>query len=301
MSEMKSAENEDPGMNVVANHQPEEEPARVLTSLPGGVGAASSADASSLKLLRSGTEPIKREPKPPSALETILGDDERVRITDTENAPWRMICSLVIRGPTATMIGTGWFAGPRTIITAGHCVFHPKMGGAAEEITIYPGRDGQRSPYGQLTSKRFSTTKEWLDTLAQDFDYAAIHLGPEAEEITKTTGWFSTTVLNDAALKNQCVNVSGYPGDKGLGVLRGSEQWFHAKQVVSLTPLRIFYDVDTMAGQSGAPTWMQTPEGPRVVGVHAYGASVATGVKTNSAPRITAEVFEMIKGWIENT
>ncbi|WP_219620585.1 hypothetical protein, partial [Klebsiella pneumoniae] len=53
----------------------------------------------------------------------VPGFDRRSRVLDTNSDPWRKICALEI---TATddeqMIGTGWIAGPRLIITAGHCV-----------------------------------------------------------------------------------------------------------------------------------------------------------------------------------
>jgi V8-like Glu-specific endopeptidase len=56
--------------------------------------------------------------------ETVIGRDERVRILDTNLAPRRMICALRMRGPSgAGAIGTGWFIGPKTVLTAGHRVF----------------------------------------------------------------------------------------------------------------------------------------------------------------------------------
>src|ERR1700758_209107 len=54
--------------------------------------------------------------RPP--LETVIGRDERVRIVDTDLAPWRMICALRMRGETGPgAIGTGWFIGPKTLLT----------------------------------------------------------------------------------------------------------------------------------------------------------------------------------------
>src|SRR5918912_3129628 len=74
--------------------------------------------------------------------ESVIGPtDDRVRILDTELAPWRMICALRMRGPTgAGAIGTGWFIGPRTVLTAGHCVFSNHFfGGWASSIEVIPG------------------------------------------------------------------------------------------------------------------------------------------------------------------
>jgi V8-like Glu-specific endopeptidase len=278
------------------------EPARVLMALAGSAGEVGSPGISASNLIVRGTKPFTRALATRSPLESILSQvDRRARILDTESAPWRMICSLHIRGRFRGFVGTGWFAGPRTIITAGHCVYGPELGGWATDITIFPARNGERQPLDQLVSKRFSTTDRWRTERNPDFDYAAIHLGPEAEAITRKTGWFSTAALNDAALDAQRVNVSGYPVDKGFAELTGSEQWFHAKQIVHATPRRIYYDVDTMGGQSGAPVWLESEEGPRVVGIHAYGAggAVSVGLEANSAPRITEEVLAVLKGWIE--
>jgi V8-like Glu-specific endopeptidase len=87
----------------------------------------------------------------PSVLtpESVIGTDDRIRVLDPETMPWRMICSLEISGRTGKGIGTGWFVGPKTIITAGHCVYHPNFGGWANEIKIYPGRYGTNFPFPQ--------------------------------------------------------------------------------------------------------------------------------------------------------
>ncbi len=279
-----------------------EEAPRLLAVTDGSAGEPADPGISARSLLVRGTEPFTRATAPRSPLETILGEDERARILDTEAVPWRMICALKIHG-AKTFIGTGWFAGPRTIITAGHCAFHPDMGGWAKEIRIFPARDGKRKPFLELKSERFSTTNRWLTSLAPDFDYAAIHLGEDALPITAETGWFSAAVYNDAALASQRVNVSGYPSDKGIAELVGTEQWFHAKQILHTTPDRIYYDVDTRDGQSGAPVWIETDEGPRVVGIHAYGlrGSSPLGLTANSAPRITEAVLNLIRDWVSRT
>jgi V8-like Glu-specific endopeptidase len=275
----------------------------VLAQLSGSRGKDTAPGISAPALLVRGTEPFNRSPGGFSPFETIIGAvDERVRILDTDHAPWRMICSLLIIGQGGkAAVGTGWFAGPKTIITAGHCVHDKvKLGGWAREIRIYPGRNSAKEPFAKLTSSRFSTTERWFTEKNPDFDYAAIHLDDSCRAVTEATGWFSTTVRNDAALLGQRVNISGYPGDKGTGQLQGSEQWFHAKQILHVTPERIFYDVDTMGGQSGAPVWLETDDGPQVVGVHAYGVGGASmlGLMANSAPRISESVLTVFKEWL---
>jgi V8-like Glu-specific endopeptidase len=231
-------------------------------------------------------------------LESVIGLDERTRILDTEDAPWRMICALAIEGPWGNFVGTGWFVGPQTVVTAGHCVYErSQMGGWAEKITLTPGADGPEEPFAKIVSTRFESTDKWLANQDPDFDIGVIHLD---EPIGEDHGWFGVLSLPDEELKDYQVNVSGYPGDKG-----GREQWWARNRVRGLSPRRIFYDVDTMGGQSGAPVFIVEEEGasPKVVGIHAYGvgANKPSTVKqeVNSAPRMIPEVVDLIQGWID--
>ena len=73
---------------------------------------------------------------PPDAFpETVHGPDDRVQITKTRNYPWRVaLLAAHHRRDNSLWIGTGWFIGPRTLVTAGHFVFIKNSG--------VPGRDG---------------------------------------------------------------------------------------------------------------------------------------------------------------
>lgn len=236
-------------------------------------------------------------------IESQIGADDRVLVNAPEKFPWRMICSLEIQGTSSgSGIGTGWFIGPKTLVTAGHCVFHPSLGGWAQEITVYPGRYDLNNtvfPYPKgahfikpVVSRRFEAVNGWINTLNPDFDYAVIHLD---EPVGEETGWFSVAVKDDLTLQGSLVNVSGYPGDKDLG----RRQYFASSKVGIVSPTRIFYEADTYGGQSGAPAWIQDSIGadPQVIGIHSYG--VGGSFTLNSATRITAEIFNNINQWIQ--
>lgn len=95
------------------------------------------------------------------------------------------------------------------------------------------------------------------------------------------------------------VNISGYPGDRG----NDTEQYFHANRVLSVGKRRVFYDVDTMGGQSGSPVWIHEEAGspPLAIGIHAYGTGGTPfdlGITANSAPRIIPEMFDRIVAWV---
>src|SRR5687768_6326230 len=85
----------------------------------GAIGAATGEKSRSMEYLvaKGKSGPIR----PP--FESVIGRDERVRILDTDLYPWSAICALRMRGPSGGAMGTGWFIGPRTVITAGHCVY----------------------------------------------------------------------------------------------------------------------------------------------------------------------------------
>jgi glutamyl endopeptidase len=241
------------------------------------------------------------------ALESVIGVDDRTRIFETDQYPWRMICALRIEGKAPDgspvgYIGTGWLAGPRTVVTAGHCVYGAEMGGFATRIEVIPGLDGDARPFGSVFSDVLRTTNRWIEGSEQDFDYGAIQL---SQPIGDDLGWFATASPPDEQVVNKGVRVSGYPGDKPSpwSQAAGTEQWFHTNPVVRATPRRLFYTVDTYGGQSGAPVYLAQAEGesidPVVVGVHAYGAEATVAGLANSAPRIAPDVFQVIKGWIE--
>jgi glutamyl endopeptidase len=231
-------------------------------------------------------------------LETVIGKDDRARILETSKLPWRMVCALDIESPYGSFNGTGWFVGPKTLITAGHCVCEKDiMGGWAQKITVSPGRNGTERPYGSAVATKFTSLDRWVQDQDPDFDVGCIHLD---QPLGATTGFFSIGALPDDDLKNALVNISGYPADKA----DGSEQWFHANHVTRVGPRRVFYEVDTFGGQSGAPVWIYEDgsDKPLAVAIHAYGTSgtpASFKITANSAPRILPEVLQQIRAWID--
>lgn len=238
-----------------------------------------------------------RHRNPETGFETIIGDDERQRVPDAAGDPWRRICQLDLVGPNGTFKGTGWLAGPGTVITAGHCVHYAAFfGGWADRILVSAGRTGNDCPFGTVTAAYFSTLNLWIDGQAADHDIAAIHLD---EPLGERTGIFPMLECADGDLVGRLVNISGYPTDKELA----KTQYHHANRIMAVTPRRLYYDIDTVSGQSGAPVWVQdTPDAPPVcVGIHAYGVPgtpIDLHITANSAPRFDAAVLAILREWV---
>ena len=220
--------------------------------------------------------------------EVIIGKDDRVRVRQTNRYPWAAICSLRITARNGSVwTGTGWLIGKRTVVTAGHCVYIHSAGGWAREIEVIPGRNGTARPFGSVKATSFRSVVGWTKKRRSSHDYGAIIL---PKDVGSKTGYFGYAAYSDNTLKSMMVNLSGYPGDK-RGRLEGT-QWWHARRITRVSSRNVYYNIDTMGGQSGAPVW-QLKKGKR------YGVAIhATGSKTgNGATRITKPVFKNLKRW----
>lgn len=221
-------------------------------------------------------------------LETVIGRDDRVQITNTRLVPWKRICHLLIEAGDGRRFfsGTGWFIGPRTLATAGHCVYLHGAGGWARSIKVTPARNGSSSPYGTTTASRFGSVVGWVSSKDRNYDYGVIHLPqpfPAAD-----IGSFGFANFPDERLRSSRLNLAGYPGDKPAGTM-----WYHGRHAGSLTTTRINYDIDTYGGQSGSPVWVRTADGKRyAVGIHTNGS-----LSGNSATRINHQVFLNLRAW----
>lgn len=222
--------------------------------------------------------------------ETVHGTDDRVQIQATNIYPWRAHASLLITAAdNSQWIGTGWFIGPHTLMTAGHVVFIKNSGipgrdGWVRSIVVMPGRNGASLPYGSVTSRSFRSVVGWTQNGDQNYDYGAIIL---PSDLGLTTGWFGFGVWGDSELMTVTGNISGYPGDKPSGT-----QWYAARRIASVTARKVYYDIDTAGGQSGSGVYRIINGGRYGIAVHAYG-----GATTNSGTRIVSPVFSNMVNW----
>lgn len=217
--------------------------------------------------------------------ESVCGRDDRVRIRTTSRIPWRLNCQLIITLKNGAQSRcTGWFIGPRTVMTAGHCVYSHSAGGWARRIEVIPGMDASRRPFGSQVGTSFRSVKGWTQGRKPEYDYGAIILPNNS--LGNRVGWFGFAALSNSSLKNLLVNNAGYAGDKPFGTL-----WFNAGRITKVESRRLFYMLDTFGGHSGSPVWRLKNGQRHAVGVHAYGGC------PNKSTRITSAVFRNMKNW----
>lgn len=217
----------------------------------------------------------------------VCPPDERVRILETKEFPWRTICRLEItRADGLVAVGTGWFIGNGTVITAGHCVFSKEMEKWHKSIIIIPGKDNETEPFGRFESTNFWTVTGWKEHGSQEYDYGAIIL---ENKIGEKLGYFGFRADPDSILQNKIIVNSGYPADKDDNLI--DTQWkMNGSIEQPLTERKIAYKIDTYGGNSGGPLWIDDGLN-QAVGIHAYGGC------PNSGSRINKEVFANLIEW----
>src|ERR1044071_1148028 len=265
---------------------------------------------------------LRRDPYfdfPPPQLdreyEVIPPADTRRCVTNTTAFPFRFICNIegiTGRGPfcTATLIG------PRTAISAGHCLFDEVLSVSEPpgNLRIIPGRNGAATlpePLGSSLGAAIQLAPGFVSG-NDDTDYAIVIL---KDPIGNSTGWRTfdsnrasgdplgtSIVAADELFPNSGaqLDVAGYPGDLPadpagrLGqppdpcfrpsVPQGTVQYHDRNGFarISANGLRLQYFTDTASGMSGAPVWVERgPEqGGRVmVGIHTAGTvAVNSGI-----------------------
>ena len=227
---------------------------------------------------------------PAAMIETVHGVDNRIKIANPSVYPWRAMASLLITAAdNSQWVGTAWFISPRTLITAGHCVFIkgsgvPGRDGWVRRIQVMPGRNGASLPYGSVTSSAFRSVTGWTVNGNPEFDYGAIIL---PTPLGSTTGWLGYGSYSDADLLASVGNIAGYPGDKPSGTM-----WYDARRIAAVSARKVHYDIDTAGGQSGAAVYRIIGSNRFAFGIHAYG-----GATTNSGTRINNDVFNRLTSW----
>jgi V8-like Glu-specific endopeptidase len=150
-------------------------------------------------------------------LESVIGPDNRVRITNTTDVPWRRIADLDVKLADGSWAScTGFFLGRRVVATAGHCVFDSEFGGWAQEIKVMPGRDSFSQPYGSSTSSDLHSISGWVNSGLTEYDFGAIVLPDDS--LGDQVGWFDHGYYSDAYVLSLTGDLAGYPAQIGFSM-----------------------------------------------------------------------------------
>lgn len=219
--------------------------------------------------------------------QSVIGVDERVRITDTTEFPFSAIAYLELEDEFGDVIGscTGTFIGPDALLTAGHCLWDFDVDDWAEwNIRVIPGKDGDYEPFGYDYAADWWVPDAYIDTGSPDWDWGVIKMPDDS--LSAYAGWLTMAVADTGALEAPDFQpvIVGYPGDKPHATMWGLVR----SAFLEVGDFTLYYDIDTAPGQSGSAIW-SAADGPylgRIVGIHSQGGSV------NSGSRIDQELLD---------
>ncbi len=222
-------------------------------------------------------------------LQTVLGDDGRVRITPTISYPWRTIVRLSITWGEFNTFGTGAMIDKNHILTAAHCVYLHSRGGWADSIKVVPAADDGIEPFGHAWAINMRTYADWIDSASHQHDFAVITLDTD---IGLQTGWMGIQ-SNDpsSSVYTGGLNIAGYPCDLDDGL----NMYWNYESGANADEYNHWYYLDTEGGMSGSPVWIYDGENRYILTVHAYGKD---GSGYNHGTRIDNNKWWSILNWI---
>lgn len=240
--------------------------------------------------------PVPGEAADGEAKRQVFGDDDRVRITRTTAYPFRVIGLLQSKTPNGKLGNcSATLIGPRTLLTAAHCLYSHDQGGWLEDLVFAPGLNGGNdAPYGVYEYETayifdgFLSNYQGFYGSVVPWDIGVVILSEPAGE---DLGWMNFGY--DDALGDFNANIVGYPGDKPFGTMWRATCDVPAEAVQAMY---FQYFCDTYPGSSGSSVWLRDEAANDNV---VYGVNVAESPRANVAVRINKLYFDWLEGLVE--
>ncbi|CAD5900051.1 putative mucin/carbohydrate-binding domain-containing protein [Carnobacterium maltaromaticum] len=213
---------------------------------------------------------------------SIIGLDERIRVINTQEEPYNSTVFIAADGSS----GSGAVIGKNTVLTAAHVVMRIYGNPNKDSIYVIPGRDSAVLPYGKFKIKSVYIPKNYIENPNVDMDIAILTIdtleGKSIGDVVPELPFKLTNTVNEGTK----LSTVGYPGDKPWGTM-----WSSAGVALKHTDTRVYYDMDTVGGQSGSPVFNGINE---IIAVHTTGIGIS-----NFGTKLNTEFYQFILDHID--
>lgn len=220
----------------------------------------------------------------------VFGNDDRVQITNTKIYPFTTIG--YIEGKTKSGYGgcSGTLIGPRTVLTAAHCLYNHDDKDWLSEVIFAPGLNSfEDAPFGAYKAESTAIVEGYVTNYqgyygsVVPWDLGIITL---AEPAGDSLGWLGYSNYDN--LGDFDANIVGYPGDKPGGTM-----WRATCKVMAenIGTENFAYDCDTYPGSSGSSVYAYDNGAKQRVIV---GVNVAESPDANTAVRLNTTYIAWI-------
>ncbi|MFW9971656.1 MAG: zinc-ribbon domain-containing protein [Candidatus Odinarchaeota archaeon] len=221
----------------------------------------------------------------------VFPPDERVRITTTSIYPWSSICKIEVTAADDTQwVGSGAIINAFHVLTCGHLVYLHDNGGWASQIKVIPGMRGNYEPFGYAYATYMRTYQQWIQTEDENHDWALITLD---RTIGDQTGWMGRMTKDPLdPIYTGTLHIAGYPVD-----LESGRYMYYSTDVGEDADMyNHWYWMDTYAGNSGSPVWVEVNGSNYILTVHAY--EYEFGAYANFGTRLNQNKFDQLYTWL---